>query len=171
MARRALKEYAGYFVTRNTFHVNGDIRRSGASAWTLRTVTLESGFAFAGALLEMLLQSWGGTIRVFPAVPQDWQDISFSDLRAEGAFLVSAERRMGRVTAVEISSTKGMPCKVANPFPGREVVLEDLSRGDRKRVHGGVLSFSTSPNGKYRLSCGGAEPGRPAQALRASSRK
>ena len=45
---------------------------------------------------EMLLQSWGGKIRVFPAVPEAWPDITFHDLRAEGAFLVSAVRQGGR---------------------------------------------------------------------------
>lgn len=55
----------------------------------------------------MLLQSHTGIIRVFPAVPDSWQDVSFRNLRAQGAFLVSAEKRDGRVVSVEIRSEKG----------------------------------------------------------------
>lgn len=153
MARHMLKEYADHFITSNTFHVNGDFRQSGASAWTNRTVTLESGFAFAGALMEMLLQSWGEKIRVFPTVPEDWKDISFANLRAEGAFLVSAKRGEGEVLWVEIRSLKGLPCKLVNPFPSADVIFEDIDERKRGHVRGSVLTFSTRPSGTYRFYC------------------
>lgn len=44
-------------------------------------------------MLDMMLQSWGGIIHVFPAMPTKWQDASFYQLRTEGAFLVSALRK------------------------------------------------------------------------------
>ena len=59
---------------------------------------IETPLAAAQAVHEMLLQSWGDTLRVFPAVPAAWKDAAFHDLRAEGAFLVSAVRREGRTT-------------------------------------------------------------------------
>ncbi len=58
-------------------------------------MTLEGNFAAAEGLHQMLLQSQGGVIRLFPAVPETWEDISFDTLRAEGAFLVTAERFEG----------------------------------------------------------------------------
>ena len=76
----------------------------------------------------MLLQSWGGVLRMFPAVPAAWKDVAFHDLRAEGAFLVSALRRDGRTTLVRVTSLAGEPAhlradglanpKIAGP-PGR----------------------------------------------------
>ena len=47
------------------------------------------------AVTEMLFQSHDGIIRVFPALPQAWQDASFK-LRAVGAFVVTATRKTGK---------------------------------------------------------------------------
>ena len=66
-----LQEYLR-FISTNTFHLNGDPRHFGDSGFDYKPVTLEAGFASAAALMEMLLQSWGGKIRVFPAVPEFW---------------------------------------------------------------------------------------------------
>jgi alpha-L-fucosidase 2 len=82
------------------------------------TMYLESGpvmetpLAAAQAIHELLLQSWGGTIRVFPALPATWRDVAFSTLRAEGAFLVSAVRRDGRTTRVTVTSLAGEPARL-----------------------------------------------------------
>jgi hypothetical protein len=73
---------------------------------------IETPLAAAQAIHEMLLQSWGGTIRIFPAIPSKWQNATFHQLRAEGAFLVSAARRNGRTTGISIQSLAGEPCIV-----------------------------------------------------------
>jgi len=69
---------------------------------------------------EMLLQSHEGVIRFFPCWPKD-QDARFGTLRANGAFLVSAELKGGVVGNVRIVSEKGMPCTVQNPWPGKRI--------------------------------------------------
>jgi hypothetical protein len=104
----------------------------------------------------MLLQSHGGTIRVFPAVPDDWKDVSFTTLRAEGAFLVSAEFKAGIVGGVKIVSEKGRRCTVANPWSLRKVqavrngtVAEEFS-GER-------FTFTTSANETIELTPGRLE--------------
>jgi hypothetical protein len=74
--------------------------------------TFESPISAARNVLDMLVQSWGGTIRVFPACPKAWGDVQFSELRTEGAFLVSAVRRAGRTEFVRIKSLAGEPCRL-----------------------------------------------------------
>jgi hypothetical protein len=69
--------------------------------------TIESAFAGASATIELLLQSWGNKVRVFPAVPSGWKQSSFRDLRAEGGFLVSAAREEGKTAWVSIESLVG----------------------------------------------------------------
>jgi hypothetical protein len=64
----------------------------------------------ASCIQEMLLQSWGNRIRVFPALPDKWESICFHDLRAEGAFLVSAVRSEGKTSWVRIKSLSGERC-------------------------------------------------------------
>ena len=71
MAGEMLRQYRA-FVTANSFHINGDPRVFGLSHARYSPMTLEAGFAAAAAIMEMVLQSWGGTIRVFPTVPDWW---------------------------------------------------------------------------------------------------
>jgi len=106
-ALKNLSIYADAFVLRNGFHANGDQSGKGYSGFTYRPVTLEGNFAAAQAVHEMLLQSWGGKVRVFPSVPSAWQDVSFSDLRAEGGFTISAERRAGKTVRVTVTALHG----------------------------------------------------------------
>jgi alpha-L-fucosidase 2 len=76
------------------------------------------------ALQEMLLQSWDNTIRIFPAVPDTWKDISFDKLRAEGAFLVSAIRKEGKTQFVSINSLAGKTCFVRTDIPTDSIQTE-----------------------------------------------
>lgn len=73
---------------------------------------LESPLSVVESLNYMLLQSSDDIIRVFPAIPSSWQDVSFRDLRTEGAFLVSGEYRNGDIELVEIESLAGQSCVV-----------------------------------------------------------
>ena len=77
---------------------------------------MEGNFAFASAIQEMLIQSHTGIVQIFPAVPKTWKDISFDQLRTEGAFLVSAKKEKGVIVTVEIKSEKGGVLKMKNPF-------------------------------------------------------
>lgn len=98
---------------------------------------LESSLSLANGIQTMLLQSWGDTIRVFPAMPRAWPDAVFHDLRAEGAFLVSARREAGKTRWVRIRSLAGEPCRVKPNFEGQPhvvggdpgVVLKQLGDG------------------------------------------
>nr|MBI1232171.1 hypothetical protein [Cytophagales bacterium] len=132
-AARALRDFASSFVLPNSFHVNGDQSGTGKSNFTYRPFTLEGNFAFAAGIQQMLLQSHTGVLRVFPAVPSDWQDISFSTLRAEGAFLVSASRRNGHVDKLEITAEKGGELVFENPFGPDEFMA------DKEYVKDGLL--------------------------------
>ncbi len=126
-AAKALKVFAHAFCSINSFHVNGDQTKSGYSNMTYRPFTLEGNFAFAAGLQEMLLQSHAGYIEVFPAVPNEWKDVSFNTLRAEGAYLVSAVRKMGETKSIVIRSEKGGTVKIK---------LD--TRGFNKKTYGGV---------------------------------
>jgi alpha-L-fucosidase 2 len=115
---KALEDLVNYLdcTTRNGFHVNGPQTRSELSDYKMRAFTLEGNFAASQAVHEMLLQSWGGKIRIFPSVPEKWQDLSFSQLRAEGGFLVSAERKGGKTVTVAITSLVEQQLRMVNPF-------------------------------------------------------
>ena len=67
-----------------------------------RQPCMESPVAAAAALQEMLLQSWGGRVRVFPGAP--WPNASFYALGAEGGLVVSAVRAGGAVAWVGVEA-------------------------------------------------------------------
>jgi hypothetical protein len=64
----------------------------------------------------MLMQSHHDLISVFPAIPGDWENVSFEDLRARGAFLVSAVKNKGKIVEVRVLSENGGLLKIKNPF-------------------------------------------------------
>lgn len=118
-AVKALDIFARAFCLPNSFHANGDQTKSGLSTFTYRPFTLEGNFAFAAGLQEMLLQSYAGFIEIMPAIPDSWTDVSFDQLRAEGAFLVSAEKNRGSIKKLTITAEKGGTARIKNPFAGQ----------------------------------------------------
>jgi len=74
--------------------------------------TFESPIASTRSMLDMMLQSWGKSIRIFPAMPAEWKETNFENLRAEGAFLVSAVRKEGKTSWVKLKSEAGSPCNI-----------------------------------------------------------
>jgi alpha-L-fucosidase 2 len=115
------------FVLRNGFHANGDQTKSGYSGFTYRPFTLEGNFLASQAVHEMLLQSWSATpgeahtgmIRIFPAVPQKWADASFSNLRAEGGYMVSATRKNNKTSLFSITAARGGKLRIKDNFMGK----------------------------------------------------
>ncbi len=79
---------------------------------------IESPLAGANSLNDMLLQSWDGVIRVFPAVPAAWKDVTVHNGRCQGSFLVSARRTGGVTRFVRVLSLAGEPCLVRTGMPG-----------------------------------------------------
>lgn len=146
-AARALRIFAECFCLPNSFHANGDQSGTGKSKLTYRPFTLEGNFAFAAGVQEMLLQSHTGTVEIFPAVPPDWKEVSFHQLRAQGAFLVSAEMKNGRTVRVEILAEKGGILRLVDPFPGRDIAVKG-ARWSRKNS---ILSIYSSPGQRVEI--------------------
>lgn len=79
---------------------------------------IETPLSAAASLNDMLLSSWGDRIRVFPGAPEAWKNISFHNLRTQGAFLVSASRTHGVTQWVRIKSLAGEPCRIRPGLTG-----------------------------------------------------
>lgn len=114
-AAQALRTFAECFCLKTPSTPTVTRPKAKKSRFTYRPFTLEGNFAFASGIQEMLLQSHTGTIRIFPALPEEWKDVSFEGLRAMGAFLVSAQMEGGEITRVRIYSEKGGMLKIARP--------------------------------------------------------
>jgi len=105
------------------------------------------------ALDSMLLQHEDGVLRVFP----DWptaMDASFTRLRAKGAFLISSEQRSGVVRYIDVTSEKGGPLVVQNPWGSHSVRVSYAAKSDNltlKPDADGRVIFSTVAGDHYHL--------------------
>ena len=137
-ALNELNIYKQAFIWQNGFHVNGDYRRYGYSIHEYQPFTMEAECAFTAAVNGMLLQSWGGRVRIFPSVPESWKDVSFENLRAQGGFLVSAEMVNGEIVSASIASPKGGDAEVVFPLgyvaPGQPYTLKTYHLQPNVRV-------------------------------------
>jgi alpha-L-fucosidase 2 len=108
--------YLNQFLDKNIIKPN--------TMYTEAGPVIETPLSGAASIHELVLQSWsmqpfGTHIRVFPAVPDSWKDVSFDKLLAEGAFEVSAVRRDGKTKFVQIKSLAGAPCRVSTSLEGK----------------------------------------------------
>ena len=100
------------FVMPNTMYIEG-------------SPVIECSFIAARSLEDMLIQSWGDCIRIFPAVPEEWRELAFKDLRTEGAFLVSASRKEGQTQWVLVKSLAGEPCRLKPSIEGEICIVKN----------------------------------------------
>jgi len=104
-AWHALDQLLTGFTKPNTFYMEG-------------APVIETPLAAAASLQEMLLQDHNGKLRLFPAVPDAWRDISFANMRSEGAFLLSAVRKNGATKWIKIESLSGGKCTIVTDLQG-----------------------------------------------------
>ena len=63
---------------------------------------IDGNFGGAAGILEMLVQSWGGEIRLLPALPTAWPDGVVRGIRARGAVSVDMAWRARKVHWLEL---------------------------------------------------------------------
>jgi len=139
-AVKQLQIFASNFCSPNSFHLNGDQKGGQYSSFTYRPFTLEGNFAFAQGVQELLLQSRNDYIQVFPAIPSSWQNVSFDNLRAEGAFLISAKKE-NTFYKIKIESEAGGVCKIKLSF-------NDFAFSNNKKyeIKDGIVIFPMQKN-------------------------
>lgn len=104
-------------------------------------------------LNECMLQSYSGVLRLFPNTVK-LGPAGFRNVRARGAFLVSAAWDGKRVSPVEISSEKGGVARIANPWHPDRATVTALpgGRAVTAETDGGVIRFETIAGTVYRVS-------------------
>ena len=121
---------------------------------------IETPLSAVTTMNEMLLQSWGGVIRVFPAIPASWKETSFDKLLAKGAFEVSAVRKNGDTKFIKIKSLAGQPCLVKTGWTEgikasgkRRFILTKKAEGvisiDLQKGEEVILYLGTKPAGFF----------------------
>ena len=103
-------------------------------------------------LNECMMQSYSGTLRIFPNT-QGLGRAGFRNLRAAGAFLISATYDGKSVASLSLHSEKGAPVKLENPWPGRQLKVTAVNQKESVTVsvQGRAAQFSTLPGERYRI--------------------
>lgn len=145
---------------RAAFTFQPDVPRHGAIFWCptsqegreryFQFIQAPGGVLYATT--EMLLQSHGGVIRVFPAVPSRLEDCAFRGLLAEGGFEVSARMAGRGLEYVVVESKHGGRCAVNMPEERTWWVSDGT--GKSAATTGRTVTFDTSPGGAYVIAPG-----------------
>jgi alpha-L-fucosidase 2 len=108
---------------------------------------IETPLSGAQSVMDMLLQSWGGAIRPFPAVPTTWPDCAFADLSAEGGFLVSGVRADGVTRWLRVTSKAGEPfailTDIVDPVASISGRLRPLARAENGHLRAPLAKGQT----------------------------
>ena len=122
-----------------------------------------AGHSYIGAYVEslgmlaplqaFLLQSWDEVIRIFPLWKADI-DAAYTNLRAEGAFLVSASWKGGALQSATIHGERGGPCRLEWPWDSAPAITCDGQSVDVTGEDHGVVAFDTEAGQTYDLKKG-----------------
>jgi hypothetical protein len=96
-------------------------------------------FGLPAVINECLMQSYNGTIRMFPNWPDD-KDAVFNTLRAAGGFLVSSSIKDGVVQETSIICENDNELQLYNPWEEDDGVRV-VSDGDERILTGDVISM------------------------------
>lgn len=135
------------FVRPNTMYIEG-------------SPVIECSIIVNNSVQEMLLQSYNGLINVFPAMPEAWRETVFHNLRTEGAFLISAERKEGKTQWVRIQSLAGEPCRIKPNLTG-DVKAQNLKTHQSvalKSLGNGMYEIDLAKNDEILLYSGKTAP-------------
>lgn len=101
---------------------------------------------------SMMLQTVDQTMYLFPCWTKS--AVSFTRLRAKGAFLVSADYNGVMVSRLKIFSEKGTLCKLSNPWADRLVEVKEDGIPIQISQTNNICSFATKKGSTYEISGG-----------------
>jgi alpha-L-fucosidase 2 len=85
---------------------------------------IDGNFGGAAGILEMLVQSWGGEIRLLPALPSTWPEGEVRGVRARGGVVVDLVWRNGRPTRAVFRGRPGATLQVRHAGDLEKVTLD-----------------------------------------------
>lgn len=113
--------------------------------WFLHCYFEAAANLFAGTL-ELLLQSRGGVIYVFPALAE--ARTAMFTLWAEDGFRVTSECANGDIRYIAVESARGGLCRVCLPWTA-SVCIRTGHTEAAFTLDGKILSFETAPDTRY----------------------
>lgn len=100
---------------------------------------LDGNTGFTSGIAEMLLQSYGGVIRLLPALPKEWQSGSVSGLKARGNIEVSMQWKNGILTSAVLTAAGNADCKII--YEEKEKIITLFKHQPQEIMQNGKAGF------------------------------
>jgi alpha-L-fucosidase 2 len=100
---------------------------------------IDGNFGGAAAILEMIVQSWGGEIHLLPALPKHWNEGDLRGVRVRGGIVLDIRWSGGSVTGVTLRGPAGTPIVLRH---GERSLAITLDAGGRASLAGKSLSVN-----------------------------
>jgi alpha-L-fucosidase 2 len=113
-----------------------------------RIFQIDGNFGGVAAMLEMILQSYGGELHLLPALPAAWANGSCRGLRARGGYQIDMEWRDGLLQRAELTAIEsGRICilQAADRYKIRTVTGAEIA----STIEGHRLFFSAEAGQSY----------------------
>ena len=163
-ARRADMAYAvlrGALNHARIYNVSTDPKNAGVYYNLLDAhppFQIDGNFGACAGIAEMLMQSYADTIRLLPALPQQWaQSGSVHGMRAEGGFELDFQWKDAKITHLAIRSLADHDCHLQLPLAQDAAIVNSMAESPDSRAlaectaEEGRLDFSTIAEGCYEL--------------------
>lgn len=140
----------GYNPDSILVHLNAYSRHTYPNGFQLQNLHgIENFSTVPNTINEMLCMGHQGIVRVFPVWPRE-EDASFHNIRVEGAFLVSAELKNGKVSSLTLFSEKGRDLTLQNPWKKNKLEVKSRATGNRI-VEGEYIKMKTEAGQTYKF--------------------
>lgn len=140
-----LTDYMRALVADNGFHLNGDFKNTGLTAFHYRPFTMESHFSFNDSVQLMLMQEHEGYLNLLPALPDAWCDLEFKKLRSYGGLLVSLKLESGVITSLELTARKASELRIKDVRGLSELLGVKAEKGFiTLKLNRGTVKFTKS---------------------------
>jgi hypothetical protein len=152
-----MKKDAEWFFRTNNVSIIGspDGEKVPLPVWPFRHMSMESMSILATAMNESMLQSFDGTIRLFPAFPSG-RTGRFT-LHATGGFVVSAETDSGHIRWISVKSLYGNPLRMELPW--KKTVIQSSLRKSSRLISGMKTELPTRAGEEILLVPDGVDTG------------
>jgi len=118
-----------------------------------RIFQIDGNLGGAAAVVEMLLQSQGGLLRLLPALPAAWPAGEAAGLRARGGFTVGFRWAGGQLVEATIEAAVTGTCRIADPKPDWRV-SDQAGQPVPATRRGRELVFPVAAGAVYRVVAG-----------------
>lgn len=111
---------------------------------------IDGNFGYTAGVTEMLVQSYGGKIRLLPALPSIWKRGSLRGIKAEGGFEIDEEWNNLTLSSATIKSIAGRDCIVNyKGIAGADVKDDKGNAIEIEKLDNDNIKFSTLKDGVY----------------------